>query len=335
MGETVFSFEKNFANYCGVKRAVSVSSGTTALHLALLACGIKAGDEVITVPNTFIATVEAISHVNAIPVFADVKNDSLNIDPQKIEEKISSKTKAIIPVHLYGQPAEMDEINEIAQKHDLKVIEDACQAHGSIYKNKKAGSLGDIACFSFYPAKNLGAFGEGGIIVSNNEELIEQVELLRAHGEKPKNFHSVVGFNYRLSSIQAAILNIKLKYLDEWNNSRRKAAKQYIDLLQDLNVSIVKELPFVKSNYHLFVIRVNNRDKVKAFLESKGIGCGLHYPTPIHLQKAFEYLNYSENSFPIAEKAAKEILSLPMFALIKEEEVIEVVESLKEALKCE
>lgn len=334
LGKTVESFEENFASYCGTKYAVGVNSGTSALHTSLLSLGIGKGDEVITVPNTFFATVEAILYTGAKPVFVDVIEESFNLDVEKLEEKISDKTKAIISVHLFGQTCDMKPIKEIAEKHSLKIIEDACQAHGAEYNGKKAGSFGDLACFSFYPPKNLGAFGEGGMITGSNEELMDKARVLRAHGEKPKNTHHVVGFNYRLEALQAAILNVKLKKLDKWNEMRRNAAKKYNEVLDGIEGLILpKEMPYAKHIYHLFVARVQERDKVQNFLKENEIFTGQHYPVPVHLQPASSFFGFKQGDFPVAEKLAKEIFSLPMHPFLTEEEIEFVGEKLKEVLK--
>ncbi len=334
LGKPVELFEENFASYCQAKFGVGVSSGTAALHLSFLSLGIGKGDEVITVPNTFFATVEAILYTGAKPVFVDVQEDSFNLDAEKLEEKISDKTKAIIPVHLYGQPADMKPIQEIAEKHDLKIVEDACQAHGAEYNGKKAGSLADLSCFSFYPAKNLGAFGEGGMITGNNEELIEKARTLRAHGEKPKNTHNIVGFNYRLEALQASVLNVKLKKLDEWNSMRRNAAKNYNEALNGFEgVILPKQMPYAKHVYHLFVARVKEREKIQNLLKQNEIFTGIHYPIPVHLQPALSDFSYNKGDFPVAEKLMSEIISLPMHPFLTEEEIGFVGEKLKEVIK--
>lgn len=334
LGPGVEEFENNFANFCGVKYAVGVNSGTEALHLALLSLGIGSGDEVITVPNTFIATAEAISHTGAKPIFVDIDKENYNMNSDLIKEKITVNTKAIMPVHLFGNPCDMDKINEIAKKHNLFVIEDACQAHGAEYKGRRVGSLSDIAAFSFYPGKNLGAYGEGGIIVTNNEELANKCKLLRAHGEYPKNIHSLVGFNYRMHGLQGAILNVKLKYLDDWNEARRKKAELYNSLLNELgNITIPKINESNKHVFHLYVIRTEKRDELREFLKSKGIDTGIHYLFPIHLQEAYKHLNLKEGDYPIAEKYAKEILSLPIFPELTEEQIGYIADSIKEFYK--
>jgi len=326
LGENSDAFEKEFANYCGVKYGVGVASGSDALTLNLKALGVNKGDEVITVPNTFIATVDAISRNGAKPVFVDIDPETYNIDVAEIEEKITDKTKAIIPVHLYGQPADMDEIIKIAKKYDLKIIEDACQAHGAEYKGKKVGSLSDVGCFSFYPAKNLGAYGDGGMVVTNNEQIAERIKMLRNYGQSKKYYHDFIGYNSRLDEIQAAVLRVKLRYLDEWNDKRREHAKLYNDLLENVSgIETPTEKEFVKHVYHLYVIRCKNRNELQNYLSSKGVSTGIHYPIPVHLQKAYKHLEYKEGDFPITEKYAKEILSLPMFPELTDEEIEVVV----------
>ncbi|MFH1641613.1 MAG: DegT/DnrJ/EryC1/StrS family aminotransferase [Nanoarchaeota archaeon] len=325
LGAEVDSFEDNFARFCNSKYAIGVNSGTAALHLALLASNIGKGDEVITAPNSFFATAEAISLTGATPTFVDINERSYNMDPLKIEKIITDKTKAIIPVHLYGQTADMKPILEIAEKHNLKIIEDACQAHGSRY-NGKRGTLGESACFSFYPGKNLGAYGEAGAVVTNDEKIANKIKLLRAHGEAPKNTHSIVGYNYRMEGIQGAILNVKLNYLDKWNNERREHARLYNELLQG-KVIIPEE--FTYHVYHLYVVRHVMRDGLRDYLSSKGIATGIHYTTPIHLQPAYKNLGYKEGSFPIVEKVTKEIISLPMFPEMTEEQINFVSENIE------
>ena len=332
MGKHVEAFEQDFARFCGLKHAVGVSTGTEALHLALVANGIQAGDEVITVPNSFFATAEAITHSGAKPVFADV-GKSFNLDASQIEKKISKKTKAIVPVQLFGQPCDMDSVNEIAEKHSLKVITDCCQAHGSEYKNSRQKTIGETGVFSFYPAKNLGAFGESGAVVLNDDETAEKIRLLRAHGEKPKNTHTIVGYNYRMEGIQAAVLRAKLRHLEEWTEKRIKHAEYYRKLLENAPLELPFEEKFAKHVYHLFVIKTQKRDSVMKHLNDNGISTGIHYPVPIHLQPAYGFLNYRQGSFPAAEKDAKEILSLPLFESITKEEIGYVAEKLSEALK--
>lgn len=329
LGPDVEELEKEFSKFCNAKYAVAVNSGTAALHLALLSLGVKKRDEVITAPNSFFATAEAISHCGATPVFVDIDESTYNIDPNLIESKITEKTKVIIPVHLYGNSCDMDKINSIAKKHNLFVVEDSCQAHGAEYKGKKVGSLSDVAAFSFYPGKNLGAYGEGGIIVTNNEKISEKCRLYRTHGENPKNTHNVIGYNYRLEGLQGAILRTKLKHLTKWNETRRENARIYTNLLNDK--VITPKIPQEnKSVFHLYVIRHPNRDKLRAFLQEKGISTGVHYEKPIHLQKAYSHLGYKEGDYPISEKVMKEIVSLPMYPELTELQIKHVCDTIKE-----
>lgn len=330
-GEQVSCFETEFAEFCDSNYCVGVNSGTDALRFALMAIGIGPGDEAITVSNTFIATTEAISQVGATPVFVDIYSDTCNMDVSKIEEKISENTKAIIPVHLYGQPADMDPILEIAQKNDIAVIEDACQAHGASYKNKKAGSIGSVGCFSFYPGKNLGAFGEGGAIVTQDEAVARKIRMIRDHGQKKKYFHDIEGYNGRLDAIQAGVLRIKLKRLNQWNRARRKNAAYYSELLSEIpSVTLPIEAEFAHSVYHLYVILVDDRDGLIKFLDSKGIATGLHYPLPLHLQKAYTHLGFKNGAFPVTEHIAERLLSLPMYPELTREQIEYVATSIKE-----
>jgi len=351
-GSEVETFEEAFAKFCGTRYCVSVANGTDALRLALHACGIGGGDEVVTVPNTFIATTEAISTVGARPVFVDIDRNTYNMDPQKLEDLLAhhagqlKTVKAIIPVHLYGQPAAMEPLLNLAQRYDLKVIEDACQAHGALYfgegagdriqgvrksDGKKVGSIGDVGCFSFYPGKNLGAYGDGGAVVTNTEEIAVKVRMLRDHGRLDKKYeHEIEGYNSRLDALQAAILNVKLKYLDAWNKKRREHAKLYDELLQDIPKIITpRVLPWVVPVYHLYVIRVKQRDKLYQKLNEEGIGAGMHYPIPLHLQKAYSYLSYKLGSFPVTEEVTQEILSLPMYPELKKNDIAIIVEKIK------
>lgn len=318
LGENVKAFEEEFASYCGIRFGVGVGSGTEALHLALVACGIKEGDEVITVPNTAAATALAVSSANAKPIFVDVSPEFYTIDPAKIEAAITSRTKAIIPVHLYGHPANMDPIMEIAGRYDLRVIEDACQAHGAEYKGLKVGSIGHLGCFSFYPTKNLGAYGDGGIVVTNDEGLYERLCLLRNYGQSDRQHHIIKGYNSRLDEIQAAILRVKLKNLDKWNKLRRNIASAYNQLLKNIDIITPKEADYAKHVYHLYVIRSRNRDELKKLLDSNSIQTLIHYPIPIHLQEAYFDLGLEKDSYPISERCAKEILSLPVYPTLKE-----------------
>lgn len=328
LGKKVENFENEFAKFCNAKFALGVGSGTAALRLALLAVGIKQNDEVITVPNTFIATAEAISQVGAKPVFVDIDPKTYNIDINQIEKNITKKTKAILPVHLYGQPADMSAIIEIAEKHNLKIIEDACQAHGAEYKGKRV-PISDIACFSFYPGKNLGAYGEGGAVVTNNEEIAQKIKMLRDHGQEKKYVHKLIGDNSRLEGFQGAVLGVKLKYLDKWTEMRRKNAQTYSKLLEDTGVVTPFEIEYAKHVYHLYIIKVKNRDKLQEYLQTKEIGTGLHYPIPIHLQDAYKHLNIKAGSYPITESYVKEILSLPMYAELTKEQIEYVADSIK------
>ncbi|NIM03356.1 aminotransferase class I/II-fold pyridoxal phosphate-dependent enzyme [bacterium] len=329
MGENVQGFENEFAKFCGVKYGVGTSSGTTALHLALVAWGIKQGDEVITVPYTFIATTEAISQTGAKVVFVDIEDRSYAMDPEKIEGAITERTKAIIPVHLFGQPADMDKIRELANKHNIIVIEDACQAHGAEYRGKRVGSLGDIACFSFYPGKNLGAYGDAGMAVTNNKELVEKMNLLRNHGYQKKYYHQMEGYNYRLDAIQAAILRVKLRHLEEWTEKRRKNARLYDELLKGSGVETPREMEYARHVYHLYVIGTDKREGLYSRLRENGISAAIHYPLPLHLQQAYEYLGYKKGDFPVSEACSERLLSLPMFPELTEDEIKKIVEIIK------
>ena len=330
-GPFVAKFEQEFAKFCNSKHAIGVGNGTDALWLSLIALGIGQGDEVITVPNTFIATTEAISLAGAIPVFVDVEDKTNNMNPALIEAAITKKTKAIIPVHLFGQTADMDPILAVAKKHGLYVVEDACQAHGAEYKGKKAGSMGSTGCFSFYPGKNLGAYGEGGAIVTNDDELAAKMRMFRDHGQAKKYYHAIIGWNARLDGIQGAVLSVKLKYLSAWNDARRKHAKDYTTGLSAVKDIIVPlEGDYARHVYHIYAIRVKDRDKLMAYLTEKGISCGIHYPVPVHLQDAYSFLKKGEGSYPMAEKCASQYLSLPMFAELTDEQVAYVIEKIKE-----
>jgi len=332
MGEEVEKFEEEFANFCNAKYAIGVSSGTDALFLALKAINIQKGDEVITVPNTFIATTEAITMVGGKIKFVDINRDTYNIDVTKIEAAITKRTKAIIPVHLFGQPADMDPILEIAKKYNLKVIEDAAQAHGAEYKGKKVGSLGDLACFSFYPGKNLGAYGDAGAVVTNDPEIAQKIAMLRNHGRIKKYEHDFEGYNSRLDAIQAAVLRVKLKYINSWNKARRKHADLYKELLQNDNVILPIEDKNSKHVYHIFAIRVKNRDRLLNKLKNAGIGVGIHYPIPLHLQPAYRYLGYKAGDFPETERCSSELLSLPMFPELSEKEIKLIVNMIKKCI---
>lgn len=327
-GPFVEKFEKDFVAYCGTQHCIGCGNGTSALELILRAYGIGQGDEVITAANSFFASAEAISNANATPVLVDCREDDALIDTTNIEAAITKKTKAIIPVHLYGQCADMDEVLTVAAKHKLLVIEDACQAHGALFKGKKAGSMGHAAAFSFYPGKNLGAFGEAGAVTTNDDEVNRKIRMLRDHGMQEKYKHKVVGKNERMDGLQGAVLGVKLPHLDAWNDARRKNAALYRTLLADNpNVTLFTAHDDRSSNYHLFVVRIKDRDAVQEKLKQRGIATGIHYPIPIHLQEAYAG-KWKQGDFPIAEKLASELLSLPMYPEMTEEMVREVITSL-------
>ena len=325
-GPFVAKFEDEFAAFCHAKHAVGVGNGTDALWFALLALGIGPGDEVITVPNTFIATAEAISYCGAKPVFVDIDEQTYNMDPRLVERAITPRTKAIIPVHLYGQMADMDPIVEIARRHQLYVIEDASQAHGAEYNGRRAGSIGDVGCFSFYPGKNLGACGEAGAIVTNNPELRQRMAMYRDHGQAKKYYHDVVGWNGRMDGMQAAILSIKLRHLEAWTESRRSHARAYSAAFAHVaGVLPPKEAAYARHVFHLYVLRLKNRDEVLKSLAERGISCAIHYPVPLHLQEAYRSLGISRGAFPVAERCAEEIISLPMFPELTSADIQAVV----------
>lgn len=359
MGKNVTEFEKEFAEYIGVKHAISVGNGTDALVIALKSLGIGAGDEVITTPFTFFATAETISAVGAVPVFVDVEKDTFNIDPSKIEEKITEKTKAIVPVHIFGQSAKMDEINAIAEKHNLKVIEDACQAIGGKYKGRNIGTLGDVACFSFFPTKNLGCAGDGGIIVTDNDDVATIARALRTHGSGEngqkaynllnnideevdtvqnaddtvynplKYYNYLIGYNTRLDAIQAAILRVKLPYIDEWNAKRREIAKIYDESLKDTGLVT----PFVDENnvpvYHMYILQSEEREIILGKLKEKGVATGVYYPVPLHLQKVYKNLGYKEGDMPVAEYLSHRTFAIPVYPELTKEQVDYVIDSIK------
>ena len=328
-GDRVAAFEEAFSRFCGTKSAVGVSSGTAALHLALLGCGVGAGDEVITTPFTFIATANAIVHTGAKPVFSEIDAETFNIDPSKIEEKITGRTKAIVPVHIYGHPVDMDPIMEIAQKHDLKVIEDACQAHGAEYNGRKIGSIGDAACFSFFPSKVMTVCGDGGMVTTSDEGVAEWVAMLRNQGRKPgeKYVHSSVGFNYRMSELPAAVGAIQLKHLPEWIEKRREIASMYNRLLgKSARVRTPVEKEWAKAVYYVYTILSGDREGLASKLKEEGIPTGVYYPVPVHKQPSYSAFN--GQSFPISEKASSEILSLPMHPYLKKEDVSRIAEAI-------
>jgi dTDP-4-amino-4,6-dideoxygalactose transaminase len=335
LGEETEAFEEEFARYCGTRYAVAVSSGTSALHLALLVAGIGPGDEVVTVPHTFVATAAAIRHVGARPVFVDIDPRAGTIDPAGIEAVLSPRTRAIVPVHLYGHCADMDPILDVARRHALIVIEDAAQAHGAEYKGRRAGGLGHLACFSFYPGKNLGACGDGGGIVTQDAAFAATLRMLRDHGQRRKYHHELVGYNARIGEIQAAVLRVKLRYLDDWNAARRRHAERYRRLLAASGVRLLDEVRTGVAVHHLFPIFTPQRDHLQQQLGARGVGTGIHYPVPIHLQPAYADLGYRPGQFPHAERASAETLSLPMYAELSDEarrDVCEHVRACVEAL---
>jgi dTDP-4-amino-4,6-dideoxygalactose transaminase len=340
LGEEVYAFEKEFSHYCGVRYGIGVGSGTEALYLALKAAGIGEGDEVVTVANSFVATALAISFTGATPRFVDIDPDTNTMDPNDLELLLKRKRakgsgrriKAVLPVHLYGYPAEMDSITEIANRYDLIVIEDACQAHGATYGKRKVGSFGIMGCFSFYPTKNLGGYGDGGMVVTNDKKYDRKLRLLRCYGERKKYQHVLKGHNSRLDEIQAAILRIKLRYLDQWNEERRTKAKAYTERLSPLGVVCPSEKKGFQPIYHLYGIKTEKRDSLQAFLKTKGIETLIHYPVPIPFQKAYRELRYRRRDFPVTHQWSRRILSLPFFPEIKKHEMEEVTEGIRSFL---
>lgn len=338
LGPEVKALEGEIAAYFGVKSAIGVASGTDALRLALLACGIGPGDQVITTPFTFVATVETIIQCGAAPVFVDISPRSYNIDPGKIEERITPRTRAILPVHLYGQSADMDPILDLARRYNLKVIEDCAQALGAEYKGKKVGSISDAGCLSFFPTKNMGAFGDGGMVVTSDPEIAKTVDMLRKHGAKTSYYYDLVGFNSRLDTLQAAVLSVKLRRLDSWNELRRSKAELYNQLLREvggIQPPFVEE--FSQPSFNYYTIRVQgsklSRNKLREYLESRGIQTIVYYPLSLHLQEAYRALGYKHGDFPESERAQEEVISLPLYPELSEEQVREVVEGIKEFVK--
>lgn len=328
----VRQFEEEFAAYCGTEHAIAVNSGTSALHLALLALGIGPGDEVVTVPFTFVATIAAVGYTGAKPVFVDVEPDSLTMDVSRLEEAITSRTRAIMPVHLYGQVADMEGILDVGRRYGLPVVEDACQAHGAEYHRLRAGSIGEIGCFSFYPAKNLGAYGEGGAITTNDAALARQMRMLRNWGAEQKYIHTVKGYNYRLPEIQAAVLRVKLGHLEQWTEARRAHARLYDELLDGLAVT-PRELPARRHAYHVYAVQVQDRSALQRKLDAVGIQTGVHYPVPLHLQPAWAELGHGPGDFPVSEAAADHVVSLPMYAELSDEHIAEVAMQIGEATR--
>ena len=330
LGREVSAFEERFADYCGVAHCTALNSGTSALHLALLAAGIGRGDEVITVSMTFVATTAAILYCGAKPVFIDVQPDTWTMDPTLIEAAITPRTKAILPVHLHGLMADMDPIMEIARRHGLVVIEDAAQSHGAEYKGRRAGSIGDIGCFSFYPGKNLGAYGEGGAAVTNNPALARQIALLRDWGQDSKYNHVVAGYNYRMDGLQGAILNVKIDYIEQWTEARRTLASYYDRLLASRRFRRPAPPLYCRHVFHVYAIELAQRNEVQKSLQEAGIGTGIHYPVPVHLQKAYADLGYGPGDLPVTEALAKGFLSLPIYAELRPEQAALVVRGLEQ-----
>lgn len=330
LGPDVAMFEKDFARFCDARHAIGFNNGTSALHVSMLLLNIGRGDEVITTPFTFAATSWAISYVGARPVFVDIDDATFNLDPSKVERAITRRTKAILPVHLYGQPCDLDPLLRVSRKHRLKLVEDAAQAHGATYRGKVVGTFGSLAAFSFYPTKNLGACGEGGALVTNDAALAGRARSLRDHGSTVRYHHDEVGYNYRMEGIQGAILRVKLKHLARWNAERRRIAQRYHELLADTPLRLPHEAGNVESVYHLYVVRHSRRDDLKNHLEKNGIGYSLHYPIPMHLQKCYASLGYSAGDFPIAEKAARECLCLPIYPGLGDSQIERVVKVIRE-----
>jgi dTDP-4-amino-4,6-dideoxygalactose transaminase len=330
-GRWIKDFEADFARYCEATHACATASGTAALHLALMTEGITSGDDVLTTPYTFIATAEAISYVGATPVFVDILPGPCTIDPEKIGGAMTEKTKAVIPVHLYGQPADMNPIEKFAKRYGLKIIEDACQAHGARYHGHRLGSLGHMTCFSFYPSKNLGALGDAGAVVTDNAAAVEKVRMLRDHGQKGRHLHEMEGLNARMDSIQAAVLLIKLRYLEEWNKARQKHAGLYDELLGGIEeVRTPEVMGYATHAYYLYTIRARERDRLREFLLQREIMTGVYYPLPLHLQPAYRHLGYKRGDFPVAEACAEEVLALPMYPELTEEQLVSIAESIRE-----
>jgi dTDP-4-amino-4,6-dideoxygalactose transaminase len=333
LGPDVVRFEQDFARYCGAQHCVAFNSGTSALHVAMLLLNVGRGDEVISTPSTFVATSWAISYVGAKPVYVDVEEDTFCLDPKLVERAITPRTKAILPVHLYGHPVNLDPLLEICRKHQLPLVEDAAQAHAAKYHGRVIGTFGAMSCFSFYPGKNLGAYGEGGALVTNDAGYAQRARALREHGSTQRYYHDEVGFNYRMEGIQGAVLGVKLKHLDTWTRERRRVAHRYHELLADTPLQLPREASYAESAYHLYVVRHPRRDELKAHLEANKVGCALHYPLPLHLQKCYAGLGYKEGDFPVAEKAARQCLSLPIYPEMTDAQVVRVAEVVRDFFK--
>jgi dTDP-4-amino-4,6-dideoxygalactose transaminase len=332
LGEEVTAFEEEFAAYSGARFGIAVNSGTSALHLALLAANIGPGDEVITVPFTFVATVAAIRYTGALPVFVDIDPESYTMDARRLEGAITKQTKAVLPIHLYGQAADMDPILAIARRHGLVVIEDAAQAHGAEYKGRRVGAIGDLGCFSFYPGKNLGAYGEGGMVTTNNSGYAKTIRMLRDWGQARKYEHSLRGYNYRMDGLQGAVLRVKLRYLEAWTEARRKNAARYNELLSNNGIQTPRQMPYARHVYHIYPIRTPHRKALQQGLRAKGIETGIHYPIPVHLQEAYSELGFRPGSFPCSEGAAEQVLSLPMFGELTEAQLENVASAVREGV---
>jgi len=326
LGPDTAQFEKDFAKFCGAEYAIGFNSGTSALHVAMLLLKVGPGDEVITTPFTFVATSWAISYVGAKPVYVDIDDATFNINPKLIEKAITPRTKAVMPVHLYGQPFDVDAVLEICRKHKLPLVEDSAQSHGAKYKGKTIGTFGEMSGFSFYPGKNLGACGEGGALVTNNSEFAKRAKSLREHGSSVRYYHDEIGFNYRMEGIQGAVLGVKLPHLKKWTRERQRVARRYAELLADTPLQLPREAGFAESVWHLYVVRHPRRDELKAHLDANGVGCALHYPLPLHLQKCYASLGHKPGDFPVAEKAARECLSLPIYPELTDTQIQRVAE---------
>ena len=332
LGPEVAAFEQEFAAYCGTSECIALNSGTSALHLALLAAGVGSGDEVLTTPFTFVASVAAILYAGARPVMVDIDPRSFTLDPAAVEAAITPRSKVILPVHLYGQSADMEPISEIARRHKLIVIEDAAQAHGARYKDRPVGSIGDMACFSFYPGKNLGAYGEGGAVTTSNPDYARTIRMLRDWGQDRKYHHILCGYNYRMEGFQGAVLRVKLRHLEAWTETRRAIVRQYNSLLADCDLETPVEMPWAHHVYHVYTVRTADRDRLKEQLLDRGVQTGVHYPIPVHLQPAYADLGYGPGAFPRAESVAKEVLSLPLYPELSPQAVAQVAEAVKQVV---
>ena len=333
LGPEVAQFEQDFARFCGAAHCIGVNSGTSALHLAMVLLNVGRGDEVITTPMTFVATSWAISYVGARPVYVDIDDATFTLDPKRVRAAITPRTKAVLPVHLYGHPADLHPLLAICQEHGLPLVEDAAQAHGAKYHDRVVGTFGALSCFSFYPGKNLGAYGEGGALLTHDAAMAARARALREHGSSRRYYHDEVGFNYRMEGIQGAVLGIKLKHLEKWTSQRRRVAHRYHELLADTPLQLPREADYAQSAYHLYVVRHRRRDELKQHLEANRVGCALHYPLPLHLQKCYASLGYKAGDFPYAEKAARECLSLPIYPEMTEALIERVAEVIKDFFK--